>query len=319
MSYLPRSLAFTAGRAEVSYNQQNCVCPIPGANFWNGSEPWIMADPNTDGAVYVVIADDPDDDLCSGDASDVVIARSTDHGVTWSEPHVVSDGSPGTLQFFPTAAIDPLTGVIAVAWYDDRSGEQNPSGGHLLDCRYALSMDGGQTFSPSAALSDALFDPDEGVWFIRHPNPPPATNWLGEYFGIALRGNMLAAVWTGNGGPGELQNSIFDSVFWSVAAPQAAAPEAPAVATLRWSRPEPFSITAVLEYELARSGPVRLAIYDVTGREVAVLVDDVQDARGHSVVWDGRCDDGSPAPAGVYMARLQTEDDVVVEKVVLTR
>lgn len=318
VSYPQRSLAFVAGRAEVSYNQQNCICPIPGATFWNGSEPWIMADPNVDGAVSVVIADAPGTDLCSGDASDVLIARSSDHGLTWSVPESVSDGAPGTLEFFPTAAIDPVTGLIAVAWYDDRLGEQNPNGSHLLDWRYATSADGGQTFSPSVVLSDGLFDPDTGVWFIRHPNPPPATNWIGEYFGIALFGHTLSTVWTGNGGPGEPQNTIFESVFLQAATPEAG-PGVPFSAEIRWSRPDPFATTAVLEYRLARSGPVRLAIYDVAGREVAVLVDAVQDSGDHSVMWDGRGADGTPARTGVFIARLEAGGEVAAEKLVLAR
>ena len=83
-------------------------------------------------------------------------------------------------------------------------------------------------------------------------------------------------------------------------------------------RPNPFASAAEIAYTLPASGPVRLAVYDVTGREHAVLVDAVQPAGRRTVTWDGRGARGSSTrPAGVYFVRLTFGDRVETQKLVL--
>lgn len=87
-------------------------------------------------------------------------------------------------------------------------------------------------------------------------------------------------------------------------------PHAGATATgLRGALPNPFRVTTTIEFTLARAQRVDLVIYDILGREVRVL------ARGAAMqpgtlrlTWDGRSTDGREAGAGVYFARLRTED-----------
>jgi hypothetical protein len=49
---------------------------------------------------------------------------------------------------------------------------------------------------------------------------------------------------------------------------------------------------------------VRLALYDVRGREVARLVDGETPAGAHARSWNGRDFAGRTVPGGVYFARL---------------
>ncbi len=53
-------------------------------------------------------------------------------------------------------------------------------------------------------------------------------------------------------------------------------------------------------YGLSAPGAVRLVIYDVMGREVAVLVDGMRPAGSHDATWDA-----SGLSAGVYLYRLE--------------
>ena len=63
--------------------------------------------------------------------------------------------------------------------------------------------------------------------------------------------------------------------------------------------PNPLRGQATFRYALPQAGPVRLAVYDVLGRQVAVLVDGEQPAGRHAVAFDaGRL------PSGLYLARL---------------
>ena len=63
--------------------------------------------------------------------------------------------------------------------------------------------------------------------------------------------------------------------------------------------PNPSRGAVTVPFEVAAAGPVRLAAYDVLGREVAVLVDGDRDAGAHQA----RLDVGALA-AGVYVVRL---------------
>ncbi len=78
------------------------------------------------------------------------------------------------------------------------------------------------------------------------------------------------------------------------------APELPAAAALTSNYPNPFTHTTTIEYALPVSGPVRLAVYDALGREVATLVDGVRQAGSHVAVFDG-----TSLSSGVYLYRLE--------------
>jgi hypothetical protein len=70
----------------------------------------------------------------------------------------------------------------------------------------------------------------------------------------------------------------------------------------------------VLTFTLAAPGPVRLAVYDVLGREVTVLVEGVRSAGRHEVAFDG-----SALPGGVYLVRLNSGGSAATRALTLVR
>jgi hypothetical protein len=80
--------------------------------------------------------------------------------------------------------------------------------------------------------------------------------------------------------------------------------------------PNPSRGATDLRYTLPSRGRLRLAIFDVTGRQVALLVDRVEDAGAHSARWDGP---GRAIGSGVYLAKLTFGDRTVSHKIVRTR
>jgi len=83
--------------------------------------------------------------------------------------------------------------------------------------------------------------------------------------------------------------------------------------------PNPFRAGTRLRFDLPERGPVRVGVYDVQGRRVAVLVDDVLDAGSHDAAWDGRDGDGREAASGIYFFRVQAGAGRSEQKVVLAR
>ena len=82
-------------------------------------------------------------------------------------------------------------------------------------------------------------------------------------------------------------------------------PAVPPPFTLRPNYPNPFNPTTEIRFDLSRPGPVRLAVYDLLGREVRTLVDGFRAAGAHAVVWDGRSDAGETVASGVYLYRME--------------
>ncbi len=96
-------------------------------------------------------------------------------------------------------------------------------------------------------------------------------------------------------------------------------PAASYVNALKPAYPNPFNPSTRIAYETASRSRVSLAIYDVTGRPVRILVDEVQESGGHSVIWDGRDSRGRTAASGVYFCRLKTGIYSVSRRLVLLR
>ncbi len=71
------------------------------------------------------------------------------------------------------------------------------------------------------------------------------------------------------------------------------------------SQPNPFNPRTEIRYELPADGPVSITVYDVSGREIRVLVDEAKEAGTHSASWDGTDSQGQSLASGVYFYRLQ--------------
>jgi len=68
--------------------------------------------------------------------------------------------------------------------------------------------------------------------------------------------------------------------------------------------PNPFNESTNMRFELPERSRVTLTIYDVSGREVANLVDREIEAGYHMESWTGRNQNGQPLSAGVYLVRM---------------
>ncbi len=81
------------------------------------------------------------------------------------------------------------------------------------------------------------------------------------------------------------------------------------VSALQPAYPNPVTDRATIAFDLAESGPVRLTVYDVLGREVAVLADGSREAGRSTVPFDA-----SALLAGVYLVRLSAPGVVQTQR-----
>lgn len=77
----------------------------------------------------------------------------------------------------------------------------------------------------------------------------------------------------------------------------------PGTYTLAQNFPNPFNPVTTIEYGIPLAEYVSLKVYDVMGREIAILVGGRQDAGMHRVEWDA-----SGVPSGVYLCRMAARE-----------
>jgi hypothetical protein len=80
------------------------------------------------------------------------------------------------------------------------------------------------------------------------------------------------------------------------------------------SYPNPFRQQATVEYALPKAQEVRLVLYDVLGREVAVLDNGRKDAGHHTVRLNA-----DQLASGVYFGRLKAGNKQLTQKITVVR
>ncbi len=78
--------------------------------------------------------------------------------------------------------------------------------------------------------------------------------------------------------------------------------------------PNPFNPVTVVPFSLANTSKVSIKVYDLVGREVAVLVDGVMPTGRHEVTFEA-----SMLPTGVYLIRMEAMGKVFTQRVTLMK
>ncbi|HET9887070.1 MAG TPA: FlgD immunoglobulin-like domain containing protein [bacterium] len=81
----------------------------------------------------------------------------------------------------------------------------------------------------------------------------------------------------------------------------------------------PFRDRAELQLSMSRRERVTVIVYNVLGEKIRVLLDGTLDAGVRRIEWDGKSDDGSQAPSGIYFARLKAGSREETRKLALLR
>ena len=83
--------------------------------------------------------------------------------------------------------------------------------------------------------------------------------------------------------------------------------------------PNPFNLETQITFTVSTAGPVELAIYNILGQRVRILVQQKQAAGSYQVVWNGRNDNGAPVASGIYLYRLSSAQEVQVRRLLLLK
>jgi hypothetical protein len=83
--------------------------------------------------------------------------------------------------------------------------------------------------------------------------------------------------------------------------------------------PNPFNTDTVIVFALPEDGHARLLLFDITGQQVASLVNCDLHAGRHTLIWDGRNTAGQLVGTGLYFVQLETGSHRITRKIAFLR
>lgn len=78
--------------------------------------------------------------------------------------------------------------------------------------------------------------------------------------------------------------------------------------------PNPFNPATNIKFYLSKGSKVRVTIFDLIGREIAILLDQQMNAGEHIVTWNG-----ADFSSGVYFVRLAADNQIITNKMLLMK
>ena len=172
---------------------------------------------------------------------------------------------------------------------------------------------------------DPLVDPDYGIavmhcWDITQ-DPPVIVDAIystvaGETEAVALDAwaqgafNMPRGFWLSNDGTkayvGDYNRGVQEYVYTGPGQSDAKEPQAvPEGFALSQNYPNPFNPSTKFTYTMPNKADVRIAIYDLFGREINTLVNESKDAGTYNITWNGRDNQNRQVATGVYFYKMQ--------------
>ncbi len=173
----------------------------------------------------------------------IYFSRSLDGGDTWSEPVIVHSDTTND-QFWPWMSIDPLSGDLAIMYFDSRNDAANL----MVECYVSYSADGGISWSDRRA-ADQMSD--------LRLNPFSNNAFAGDYSGCAFYDGYVYPTWV------DMRSAVLDlsdsDVFTAIINTQAPLPvenfaatilpEEPTSLSLKWENPAVKSFGQTLNSE----------------------------------------------------------------------
>jgi len=89
--------------------------------------------------------------------------------------------------------------------------------------------------------------------------------------------------------------------------------------SLHQNYPNPLNPETIIPYDLPENIFVNITIYDLLGRQVKTLVNQVQNAGFNSIQWNATNDYGEPVSAGIYLYQIQAGTFYQTRKMALLR
>ncbi len=225
-------------------------------------------------------------------ASQAVVLMTEDGGDTWTVRHTSSDFGEWSWKItFPT----PSTGYVSVE-------------GTAFPAKVLKTTDGGFTWTElaipgSTDLQGLGFITEDMGWASGRGTTSVTTDGGATWEPITLDGGINRFAFFGDSLGYAMGGRIY--AYTPPTGTSIAGEAAPGSGlSLGAPYPNPFAQTVTVPFYLDRPTEIKLAVFDVLGRRVAVLAEEYRGTGEHTVVWRGTDVSGQPLAPGAYVVRL---------------
>ncbi len=247
------------------------------------------------GWIYIVTGQK---DLASaGSDPDIILNRSSDAGISWSQGiRVNQDGvNNGKIQYFPSVHVDKF-GATDVLFYDDRTTSSDSAGIFL-----ARSLDGGNDWI-EYEVSDHNYKPA--------PIGGLGQGYQGDNIDLTSTDTRIWPVWMDN------SSGIYQ--IWTVPVDFTSLDGIPANTIynfeLKQNRPNPCSGNTWLRYLIHDYRYLIFDLYDISGRKICELFNEMKMPGEYELKINV-----SDLKNGIYIIRMQAGNEIEIMKLVVVK
>jgi flagellar hook assembly protein FlgD len=84
--------------------------------------------------------------------------------------------------------------------------------------------------------------------------------------------------------------------------------------------PNPFNPSTIISFSVTQTlSFVTLSVYNIKGQKIKNLVNEVLTQGSHTVLWDGKNNNGNEVSSGLYLCRLRIGDQVITRKLMMMK
>ena len=238
-----------------------------------------------------------------GGLSSNYIAAWHEPAAVLSEQQTVSSGDPAPTEFAEAGVMVDFSSLDANAVLTVTRAETEPTAlpstfTPALDVIWTVTIDGATSFNADVcfSLKDLADIGDSGrLAVMKRPDKTEAWEEVSsEMRSGADASQQICAT--------DLTSfSDFAVAYARSGVANADEHDVPQAYTLERNYPNPFNPRTNIRFALSESAPVRLAVFDVLGREVRVLVEGWQSAGAYEIAFDA-----GDLPSGTYFSRLES-------------
>jgi len=292
----------------------------------NSADSYISSISVSGSVVHVVWADSRDGNF------EIYCKRSTDGGITWGADTRLTNNP--AYSYYSSVSLSGS--VVHVVWLDNRDGDwemyykRSTDGGVSWEADTRLTNNPAASSYPSVSVSGSVVhvvwqdnrDGNNEIYYKRSTDG--GTSWgvdlrltsnsaASLYPSVSVSGSVVHVLWQDER-DGNWEIYYKRDPTGSVTGIETIDLEIPQQFTLSQNYPNPFNPNTNFSFTIPQSSIVNLTVYDLLGREVALLVNEEKTPGTYTVPWNA-----SGMASGGYVYRIIAGEFVQSRRMILAR
>jgi len=233
---------------------------------------------------------------------------STNNGINWTQSYtyigeVNALAGKGTILFAGNTNMYPSPYDIGGVYYSANYGQSWTLSSLSHKTVFAIAANGNLLFSATQGNGVFLSTNDGANWQQINTGFPAQIS----VYSLLIKDNYIFA--------GTYGNSVWRRPLSDLVGVINTGSEIPSSFSLYQNYPNPFNPSTTIKFDIPKSSAVRLSVYDITGREIEMLVNDRLNAGSYETKWDA-----SKYASGTYFCIMRVDESIrKVTKMILLK